>query len=64
MKLTEVTMNRIKFAQQRLQNHREQGNQSRLSVLEVAVLLDIVNGQAGSESNQIADMIFGIYSKN
>jgi hypothetical protein len=64
MKLTEVTMNRIKFAQQRLQNHRELGSRSRLSVLEVAALLDIVNGQAGHESNQIADMIFGVYSKN
>ena len=45
--------NYIDLAKQKLQNHKTSGNQSHLSIFQVAALIDVITGR--KEHSQISD---------
>ena len=45
--------NYIDLAKQKLQNHKTSGNQSDLSIFQVAALIDVITGR--KEQHQISD---------
>jgi len=63
MNLKDINKNIVRKAQQKLSRHKSQGAQSRLSINEVAELLDIVHGMASAKTLS-PDHFIGNYSLN
>ncbi|UKN02379.1 hypothetical protein K6119_02440 [Paracrocinitomix mangrovi] len=63
MNLEEIKNNIIKSAQEKLNRHRVMGAKTKLSIMEVAELLDIISGNADNARVAPGDLI-GNYSLN
>ncbi len=64
MKVNISQHDRIQTAKNRLAFHRASGKSSGMSVVEVAALLDIINGNVTESASSDEEFIFGVYSKN
>lgn len=53
LNIKNMKKNYIDLAKQKLQNHKTNGNQSDLSIFQVAALIDVITGR--KEQNQISD---------
>jgi hypothetical protein len=53
LNIKNMKKNYIDLAKQKLRNHKTSGNQSNLSVFQVAALIDVITGR--KEQNQIID---------
>lgn len=53
LNITNMKKNYIDIAKQKLQNHKTSGNESNLSIFQVAELIDVITGR--KEKNDIND---------
>lgn len=64
MKFNNIVTNRIKLAKQKLNDHRNLGTKSRLSIEQVAELHDIVNGGNSMVPEGETGLFYGLHSLN
>lgn len=62
MNMNQIKIELIRSAQEKLRNHEQMGSHSKLSILEVAQLRDIVAGNV--ELKNFTGSFFGLHSLN
>jgi hypothetical protein len=55
LNIRNMKKNYIDLAKQKLQNHKSKGNQSDLSIFQVAALIDVISGR--KKHSQISDAL-------